>query len=304
MSFGKNTPEFKSENMNSKVVAFRRREDREPETDRTERPKLSVEQPRREERRGEKRRKERKPKPPKRKQRWFPYIFALLCVLIACSGYLLLTHKFFNIKYVRLSGNHNISAKTIVESLGNVNGNIFLYSAKNAEKKLGELKGVRGARVVKTYPNRISVELEESYWLGRLIKDGKELYIDQDGVIRKSSDLPISNVCLPPECEGFSGDLKEGSRVSSDERVIALLNLVMQSGLAPDIRKINFEKLNDIDIIYKDIAIHFGDLNNLIDKLSTVEAVIKDVEAKKISAVEILLDQGPNPIVVTDKPAE
>lgn len=240
-------------------------------------------------------------KKPKKKIRRWPFFVLLFLLLAGISGYQLLHHKYFNIKYVKVEGNRNLTSEEIVQALGEVNENIILFSTKNAEDSLAAMDGIEQVRVTKDYPNQLLVEVQERFKLGRLDEKG-ERWIDQEGRIRIGGEQPVTNVYQAPLVTGIAGAEKaaEGADLSEDVRVTQLLGLLMQSRLIAGIEKIDFEKADNIDIIYKGIDVHFGSLNDLIEKISTLEAVIGDVEAKAIQAKEILLNRGNKPIVVTE----
>lgn len=236
----------------------------------------------------------------KKARRW-PFFVLLFLLLLGIAGYQLLHHKYFNIKYLKIVGNRNLSSEEITQALGEVNQNIILFSTTDAEKKLAAIDGIEQVRVTKDYPNQLLVEVQERFKLGRLDEKG-ERWIDQEGRIRLGGSQPVTNVYEAPLVTGIAGaeEAEEGADLSEDVRITQLLGLLMQSRLVGAIEKIDFEKPDNIDIIYKGIDVHFGSLNDLIEKISTLEAVIGDVETKAIQAKEIFLNRGEKPIVVTE----
>lgn len=227
------------------------------------------------------------------------YGLFLLALLLLIGGYFLLNHRYFRIKYVRVEGGENITTEQVVREAGDLNQNIFLFSTANLEKKIMLMPGVRSVHIDKVLPNRLSITIEESYLIGRIGRGEQALLINQDGIVQPKQKDAQSGQADVPELTGFDPVPDVGEKISTDERVIQFLSLAVQSSMASDIEKIGFENRNNIDIIYKGITVHFGELNDLIDKLSKLEAVVADIEQKKIHAVEIIMNEGKNPIVVT-----
>ena len=48
------------------------------------------------------------------------------------------------------------------------------------------------------------------------------------------------------------------------------------------------------------LEISFGKLVKIEDKLNAIDRILLDIKAKNIQAVELILDVGDNPIVVTE----
>lgn len=228
------------------------------------------------------------------------YVVIGFLIVIAMAVYLMLTHKFFDIKYVKVEGNVNVQGTKIAQAMGETNKNVFLYNTEDAKNKILAVPGINTVEIKKELPNRMYVTVTESYLLGSLELNGQMTYVDQNGVIQNDLPEQMTNKAPMPQLEGFSSDLKVGDHISSDQRVIQFLQIVMQSDLIGDIKKINFENDDNIDIMYRDIAVHFGPLNDLLKKMQTLETVVADVNKRGIVAKEILLNSGENPIVVTE----
>lgn len=228
-------------------------------------------------------------------------LWILACIVICATIFvmLLLHHKVFNIKYVRVIGNDTIPSNEVIEKLGDMNRNIFRFSEKEAISKISDIKGVKNVEVEKSYPNRIVISLEENYILAFYEKNDKKYYFDKNGLCVEGNEENYTDRFLPIAVDGKFKNIGIGNLISSDERILQLLSKLRTSKIVGKIKKVNFEKIDNIDIMYKDIIVHFGSPDDLINKIKVLEAVIDDIEAKKLDAVEIILNEGSNPIVVT-----
>ena len=95
--------------------------------------------------------------------------------------------------------------------------------------------------------------------------------------------------------------LEKGSSFSTDQRELDFLITLSHSLISDEVKKVVFNKSNNIDIILKDVKVYFGPLDDILEKISTLTAVYHEVQNKGVNAKEIILNQGKNPIVVTDQ---
>lgn len=227
-----------------------------------------------------------------------------LLITMGIGIYFLLTHRAFQIKYVKVEGNVVVSDSEVLGQLGDVNSNIFLFSGKKAGKAIKELPGIQETQISKQLPNRLLIQIHESYILG-IVNHGKDRwYIDEQGHLTDQVDSNLIMRLKPLPVLGVDPEKKPGDIALEDERNLQLLQTLVQTKLADEVVSVNFEKMDNIDIMYKKIKIHFGSANNIYKKLEILSSVIHEITTKKIPAVEILMNEGQNPIVVTNKSEE
>lgn len=227
------------------------------------------------------------------------WIAAFLVIVVAIVGYLMLTHKAFRVKYVRIQGNEAIRSEEIVEKLGDMNQNIFLLDTGAIKDKLESLGGITYQSVERHLPNRITIHIKEVYVLGQLTVEDKVFWIDNEGQLLERGEGAFEPRKRLLDIETEKALPQIGGKLFSDERPVECLKQLHKSALAQKIQKVVFKKNDNIDIMIKGINVRFGQANDILQKLSTLEAVLKEIEAKGIQAVEIILNQGDNPIVVT-----
>ena len=236
-----------------------------------------------------------------KKGRPFLRFFLLLLIVLAVAIGLFLTHKAFDIKYIRVEGNETLPSSMIVEKMGDINNNIFLFKAGEAEEKVLELPGITEAKIEKEFPNRIVLRVKELYFIASIVADNHSYFIDQEGLVADQIPEELTNRYKPIKIEGLEENIEVGQPISEDKRIIQFLTAILKTDLSLAIDKVIFEKTDKIDIMYKDIAIHFGPPDDINEKISVLLAVIEKIEAQDIRAVEIILNEGANPIVVYDK---
>ncbi len=221
-------------------------------------------------------------------------------LLLAIFVIFLLTASIFDISLVNVSGNTIHTDKEIADMVKGGDLNIFLFSKSSLKKKLESKQGIKRVTIKKELPNRLNISVEESYIMGKTI-DGPEYYIDNQGEVKSDisgsilEEHKIIPVNLPAEY------LNLGKKFSDDNRNIDFLRIIFMSEISTSISQVSFDKSYNIDIIVKDICVHFGNADNIYEKLSNLSAVLERIEKDNIQAAEIILNAGKNPIVVLKK---
>ena len=227
-------------------------------------------------------------------------IIAAILLLIAILFIFLLTASMFDISLVNVSGNTIHSDKEIGDMVKGGDLNIFLFSKSKLRKKLEAKQGIKSVKIKKELPNRLNISVEESYIMAKTI-DGPEYYIDNQGEVKSDisgsilKEHKIIPVNLPTQY------LNLGKKFSEDNRNIEFLRIIFMSEISASISQVSFDKSYNIDIIIKDICVHFGNADNIYEKLSNLSAVLERISKDNIKAAEIILNAGKNPIVVLKK---
>lgn len=244
---------------------------------------------------------ERPEKPVKKKKPLSARSWILIIVLfIALTATLLLRHKAFNIRYIRVAGNTVLSDEEIIDQLGNGKKNIFLCSKSDIKKKLLEVPGIRSVSVKKELPNKLIVKVEEAYILAESDQE-PPLLIDNEGIVLNKIPEGYSSRIKPIRVSFPERKLELGKNFSDDPREMEFLKSISHSKISDEVKKVVFNNENNIDIILNDVKVYFGSLNNISEKISTLTAVYNEIQRKDVDAKEIILNQGKNPIVVTNR---
>lgn len=82
---------------------------------------------------------------------------------------------------------------------------------------------------------------------------------------------------------------------------IDFFNKLKEYPYLKEISKITMDSKDEMKIFLIDgLEISFGKLLKIEDKLNAIDRILLDIKAKNIQAVELILDVGENPIVVTE----
>lgn len=234
----------------------------------------------------------------KPKHRIWPVGVGVVIVALALS-LLLFVSPFFRIQEVRIEGNTLVPEEEIVEALGAVDTNLFLFPNDRARERLVTLDGIANVTFGRELPSRLVVRIEESYILAQVEANGQTLYVDEKGIVRDVYRAE-SNRLRPLVLELEVSVPPVGEALFSDERPVDFLRELALSPLAENVQKVQIDAAQNIDFMYNTLIIRFGLPNDIHRKLADALAVIKEITSKGIRAEEILLDAGENPIVVTD----
>ncbi len=234
----------------------------------------------------------------KRKRRMPWRLIGLLILVLVVAGGVLLFAPVFRIRSVVITGNELVSKDEIVKAMGNVDENLFRFSGGQLKKQLMTIPGIRDVKVHKKLPDQLELEIVETYALASIQTDHGTLYLDNQGIITKQYNEETNRmVPFPLETQGMN--LKEGEALSSDTRFLDVLLQLRRAEWSGKVTKVRFETTPAVAIMYNDIVIQFGTPDDIIAKFSRLKVVLNEIEKSEVRAQEILLDQGKNPIVVT-----
>lgn len=240
----------------------------------------------------------------KRKKRRTLRIFlkVFLLLLISCSAmavYFGLTHDLFKIDYIAVNGNvHNDKDIIILKSGVNIGDNIFLTRASKIEKNLKENPTIESVKVTKDYPNILNIEVKENYVSAYINASNGITTIDNLGKIKQigAGNSETSGI----QIKGLSDSKNTvGEDFSKDVIKVKLLLEILTKDYYNDVSTIDFSNDKEIIIEMKDsLKITFGDLNDYAKKTKIIDVMLKKIKSDAISASELILNVGNNPIIV------
>ena len=170
-------------------------------------------------------------------------LIALAGPIAARAGSLFTTSR-FAIKRVDVAGQKQLSAAEVVQASGLAPGqNLWSLDARRAAAAVEALPRVRRAEVVRTFPNRVTVYVEERQPF-TLVNAGGLLWVDEQGVPLGQETRPVTLDL--PVISGVTRDDLAAGRFAS-ERVamaVALLRTLMraQSPLMSEISEIDVSR--------------------------------------------------------------
>lgn len=123
----------------------------------------------------------------RRRKRYFNFrlaLFIFLLVAIIFGLLFFMRTDFFNIDKIQVIGNSMSDTEEIIARSGiTENSNIFSFNVSKSEKEIENMAFVRDASVVRRYPNKVEIIIEEraAYFL---FQKGSDFYeVDFDGVV-------------------------------------------------------------------------------------------------------------------------
>lgn len=223
-------------------------------------------------------------------------IVGLLCIAVVFS----LTHPFFNIQTINITGNVVNPRKTVESVLEFEEGNnLFLAKKKKTAENIMELPDVIEVRIKTVIPSRVDIIIKEDFDLGYIEKNDKFYVVDGNGNIKELTHTDTESLI---EIRGIDkNEISEGENISSQEEVKEVLDQIKKQGLFRDIEYVDFSDINNINLKSRsNIEIHLGNKKDSDKKIATLSKMLKEISVKKIDAKEIMLNLGKNPVIVTN----
>lgn len=225
----------------------------------------------------------------RKKKRIKKVIKTLLLLAIIIGGICFaLISPIFNIEDIKVNGNEQINADTIVSlSQLQVGQNIFKFYK---EKVINDIKTnayVENVKIQRKIPNKIEITIEERKQDYNVEFLNGYAYINNQGYILEISeqklDLPIiKGISTPQE------QIVEGNRLNDDdleklETVIQIMNICKSYDLDKKVSSIDITDSNDyiMEMNEEKKIIHLGNNSNLSNKMLYVPAILTENEGKE-----------------------
>lgn len=162
---------------------------------------------------------------------WWAGIIAFVLLPVGVGGYLLVGYLLTSPRFqltsssdVIVEGNHNVSREEVLSALGFAGhttakgSNIFRSSLEQREKQVESIPWVQSATIVRSYPHRLAVYLNERAPVAFVDVGGQIKMVDQEGALLE-----------PPEKGHFDFPIVKGLDFQSDSSDrAARLNLFHQ----------------------------------------------------------------------------
>lgn len=231
----------------------------------------------------------------------FWLIICFIILLLLSLAAFMFKSPFFKIASLEVEGNVVYSDEDLLKRMGDVDSNIFLFSKNKAKKRIMEMDGMKDVSIRKKLPNRLYLKVDERYCLAKLDINKQNYYLDDEGILMTNEPVKAPN--LPIVNFSYEGDkVTAGKALFKDDRYLSFLKSFQKSSFCNNSVKLHFEKTGRIVIMYNDIIVQFGQPDDILKKLADLKATLDQIGQKAIKAEEILLDEGKNPIVVTEHP--
>ena len=213
-------------------------------------------------------------------------IIVMLLIIGGISAYLL-TSPSFAIQGITIKGNNNVSRQQIL-NLANIQmgDNLFSKIGIIMKVKLKQNGYIQDAKITKTYPNIIEINVTERKQQFQIYKDTEGyIYIDEQGyILQHSKDkLEIPTIAGLDVTVAEANTLKRLSQndLNKMENILQIRQEFINIGLADKITQYQVKNEYVISFENDGITINLGDATNLKNRMYYVNAILKQEAGNK-----------------------
>lgn len=225
----------------------------------------------------------------RKKKRIKKVIKTLLLLAIIIGGICFaLISPIFNIEDIKVNGNEQINADTIVSlSQLQVGQNIFKFYK---EKVINDIKTnayVENVKIKRKIPNKIEITIEERKQDYNVEFLNGYAYINNQGYILEISeqklDLPVIKGISTPQEQIVEGNRLNDVDLEKLETVIQIMNICKSYDLDKKVSSIDITDSNDyiMEMDEEKKIVHLGNNSNLSNKMLYVPAILAENQGKQ-----------------------
>lgn len=225
----------------------------------------------------------------RKKKRIKKVIKTLLLLAIIIGGICFaLISPIFNIEDIKVNGNKQINADTIVSlSQLQVGQNIFKFYK---EKVINDIKTnayVENVKIKRKIPNKIEITIEERKQDYNVEFLNGYAYINNQGYILEISeqklDLPVIKGISTPQEQIVEGNRLNDVDLEKLETVIQIMNICKSYDLDKKVSSIDITDSNDyiMEMDEEKKIVHLGNNSNLSNKMLYVPAILAENQGKE-----------------------
>ncbi len=223
------------------------------------------------------------------------FVAFLILLTLGIIIFNLYSHPYMQISEIYVSGNNKVTDTEIIGQLRNPIGqNIVTYNPEAYEDDIKQIKYVDNVKIKKVFPNLINVKITENYPLFYQWDDGESYIISNNGKYLADEDMTTDDLI---EITGASLRKAPGENFTASEASMKFILAIQEFSYFKELKQLNLENKADIGIIIDDIDVKFGDLNNINYKLNILDKILNDIKVKGVTAKQIDLDNGKDPVV-------
>lgn len=229
----------------------------------------------------------------------FKYVLLLFIVCIFTAFFL--SSSFFQIKFIAVNGNENVSREEIIKLSSIYYGeNIFRINKKNSMKSIFQNPYVKKIKIKRVIPNKVIIDIIEREVMAYVPYVGSYLNIDEEGMILeinpaiKRPDLPV--------VKGLKFDtFKVGEHLNVENKehfstTTMLIKEVKGSGMLNLISEIDVSELSNIKLKIKDgLIANLGGPDNMNYKINFAKSIVEDVKKQNLKGTIEMSHKG-NPV--------
>lgn len=230
----------------------------------------------------------------------------LFVLMLALLYFFIFETDFFNIKNIKVVGIKEMSYEEIVKASPCLKGeNIFTINSDLCEKALDDLPYIKSSKIKRSFPDIITIEIQERKKKAIIYHMDSFIYIDDEGYILSIEEKEEDEEKIElPRIVGLElTDVEAGNNVFEIldmRKMIEFISVGEQSNLFSSMKYIDFKNKNNLIIELKNgIKVAFGSLYNVKYKYSFLDHILEDIERENRDVKQILLNKGDNPVIIT-----
>lgn len=209
-------------------------------------------------------------------------LIALLLVIL--SAIIMFLTPIFNITRVTVSGNSRISSDVILNVSGVKTGdNIFSLNSGRIRKKVSALPYIESVKIVKSYPDRVKIQVTEGVVAAYIENGEKVVGINESGVVLCNTSAYAAETGAPI-VTGFTVTKNTmGETVLVKEKAdfdifLKFIRTFKEYGLMDRLTSFDISDNDYIVFWFEDkLKVEFGDTSHFENKFDNLVAIIKSV---------------------------
>ena len=232
----------------------------------------------------------------KRRRIFVLCVLSLIILLCVC-----LFTPLFGISEISVSGNSHLKAEDIIAASGIEKGeNVFRISGKKAAKKLSALAYVEGADIVRKFPAKIVIELDEAKQDIIIDTPLEFVVVTMNGrVLEKSKDVTKLSAPIVYGIGVKDAEPAKKIKAENEEKFTQNINYLRcfyDTDFWKDIDEFYVADTSNFMLIMKSgMKVTFGDVSNieiLQRKIKMIEQILPQIKQTKNSYLDLTTDKG------------
>ena len=205
---------------------------------------------------------------------------------------------FFKVTEIEVLGVSTYTPQDVIDASGiELGDSLFLINDNQMDINIrNALPFVKTVRIIRTIPNKVTIEVTENVAVAYIQLDNTYWTIDSEGKILKRLSMPPVGLIqikgltpISPE-EGKKLDLGETGSTALTY-LIDLLTAIESEGLSGEIREIDMTNLGNITFNYGErFTVSFGRGDNSLDKIRLIKKAIEGLGESEKGTIEITED--------------
>lgn len=229
----------------------------------------------------------------------FKYVVLMFIICIFMAFFL--SSSFFQIKFIAVNGNNNVTREEIIKLSSIYYGeNIFRINKRNSMKSIFQNPYVKMIKINRIMPNRVAIEVIERKIMAYVPYVGSYLNIDEEGMILEINpaiiriDLPVVKGL---KFETFKvGEVLDIENEEQFSATTILIKEIKNAGMLNLVSEIDVTDLSNISLkIREGIKANLGGIDNIEYKISFSKSIIEDVRKQNLKGT-IEMSHNGNPV--------